>query len=54
MKYRITVDIDSSIKLNPKNLQQVKSLVEETVIENMKMPNGASVFINSRVTKESE
>jgi hypothetical protein len=54
MKYRITVDIESDKKLNPSNLQQVKSMVEETVIENMKMPDGANIFVNSKVTKESD
>ena len=52
MKYKITVDIDSSEKLSAKNLQQVKSMVEKTVIENLTTPNGVDVFINTKVTKE--
>lgn len=51
MKYKITIDIDSSEKLNPKNLQQVKSMVEEVLIENLNMPNGVNIFINTKVTK---
>lgn len=53
MKYRITVDIEADKKLSPSNLQRVKSVVEETVIENMQMPGGANIFVNSKVTKES-
>lgn len=52
MKYKIVVEIESDMNLNPKNLQRVKSMAEETVIENMKMPLGACIFINSKVSKE--
>ena len=52
MKYKITVDIGSSEKLNPRTLQTIKHMVEETVIENLEMPKGASVFVNSKVTKD--
>lgn len=54
MKYKITVDIESTEKLNPYNLQQVKSMVEEIVIENLNMPVCGGVYINTRVTKESD
>lgn len=52
MKYKITVDIDSSEKLNPSNLQTIKYMVEETVIENLEMPKDVGIFITSKVTKE--
>lgn len=54
MKIRITIDIDSNGKLNPRNLQEIKMLVEETVIENLRMPEGIKLFINSKVTKEKD
>jgi len=52
MKYKITVEIDASNSLEPKNLQKVKGMVEETVIENLKIPNGVTMFVNTKVTKE--
>ena len=54
MKYKITVDIESSEKMNASNLQQVKSMVEETVIENLRMTKSAVIFVNTKVTKESD
>lgn len=54
MNYKIIIDIESSDKLNPANLQHVKSMAEEALIENLKIPNGVSVFVNSKVTKENE
>ena len=54
MKYLIAVTIESDKSLSAENLQHIKSLVEETVIENLDMPDGVSVFLGTRVTKESD
>jgi len=53
MKYKISADIASSKKLSPMNLQEVKVMVEETIIENLRTPEGTTIYINMKVTKES-
>lgn len=52
MKYKITIDIECSTSLRAVNLQNVRSLVEETVIENLPIPDGEVMFVNTKVTKE--
>lgn len=54
MKYRITIDIESSEKLHAVNLQKAKSMAEEAVIEHLKMPENAVIFVNTKLTKESD
>lgn len=51
MKYTITITIDSDKILKASNLQHVKTMAEEAVIENMIMQSDTNIFINSRVTK---
>jgi hypothetical protein len=53
LKYKITIDIECSTSLRAVNLQNVKSLVEETVIENLPIPDGEVMFINTKLTNES-
>lgn len=54
MKYKITVDIECSSSLKAVNLQKVKSLIEETVIENLPIPSGEVMFVNLKLTNESK
>lgn len=54
MKYRIMVEIECSKKLRAVNLQKVKSIVEETVIENLSIPKDGVMFVNTKVTNESD
>lgn len=54
MKYKITIDIECSASLKAVHLQKVKSMVEETVIENLAIPEGEVMFVNTKLTNESK
>lgn len=54
MKYLIAISIETDKAINAKNLQHVKSMAEESVIEHLAMPEGVSVFVNAKVTKQSD
>jgi len=54
MHYKITIDIECSTSLKAVQLQEVKAMVEETVIENLIIPNGEVMFVNTKLTNESK
>lgn len=54
MKYKIVVEIECSEKLRAVSLQKVKSMVEETVIENLLIPKDGVMFVNTKLTNESD
>ena len=54
MHYKITIDVECSTSLKAVQLQEVKAMVEETVIENLIIPNGEVMFVNTKLTNESK